>query len=195
MLILIHIRQCFIIGTCAILKMRFLKTTCSVIPENDSHLIAYEISFQAFNRNIHFIYRFANPLFPPGVAEDVDMTFHTLPSGDLNATAWTTFDGECQFVNLLYQTVPDEKFKAVYTIDEPFFTTGNRSRMYSFRATLNIMCSRSTVSTDQRKSSGMVDGYIVTGHMRFSSLSTSTHQAGSNGVMQRGTFGSTTAIV
>ena len=32
------------------------------------------------------LYRLANPLSSPGSAEDVDLTFHTLPNGDLNAT-------------------------------------------------------------------------------------------------------------
>ena len=32
------------------------------------------------------LYQLANPLSPPGSAEDVDLTFHTLPNGGLNAT-------------------------------------------------------------------------------------------------------------
>ena len=95
------------------------ETTLLVFPRGGSNL-----SFQVFNRELHFLYRLANPLFPPGAAEDVDLTFHTLPNGDLNATFWTTFDGQCQFLDFLYKAVPDEGIRAIYTNDAPFFTTG-----------------------------------------------------------------------
>ena len=66
----------------------------------------------------------ANPLFPPGVADNVDTTFDTLPNGDLNATVWIILDGECQLLNVLYEAIPDERFRAYYTTDTLFFTTG-----------------------------------------------------------------------
>ena len=79
---------------------------------------------------------------------------------------------------------------------EPFTQTtrhfsplDNPSGMHSFRATRMITCLSSSVLTDRRKSSEMVDGYTVTGHMKSSLPSTSTHQTVSNGAMQRGTSG------
>ena len=89
-----------------------------------SPMIITYISLQVYSRKVHFIYRLANPLFPPGVVENVDITFDTLPSGDLNATLLLTSDGECQVGILPFEAIPGEKFRAVYTTDEPFFTTG-----------------------------------------------------------------------